>query len=215
VSHYEVHNDLPDAERLKAYETAERVTRACIAAKGPPHCEFFLGSSLGRQATVKGLLGSLRLLRGLEATWTSGLERSKGRPEYVMDGHPLEAYFYYALGVMYRVLPDMWLVKLITGVRGDLDKAIAFHRKSAALRPDLSTSLELGVALMCSGHKRDNAAHMKEGRTLVEGVITRPAKTALDGVDQRNAKFLLENPKKACGYSRDKMQDVEDASKAK
>ena len=209
IVYYEARPKAPDAEKLKAYGAAERLMRKCMAAGGPPHCEFFLGATIGRQSTVRGIMSSLRSLRPIESTWLAGLRRTTNHPEYQLDGAPLESYYYYALGMLYRILPDWWIIKLIAGVRGDLDKAIAYQRKSAAMRPEISTQMELGVTLMCSGHKRSRAADMQEGRVLVEGILGMKPADPLDELDQQAARFLLAHPKKTCGYSRDKMQDVD------
>ncbi|MEW5852812.1 MAG: hypothetical protein AB2A00_28775 [Myxococcota bacterium] len=209
MGYYEFHREAPDKEKLRGYTAAERLMRDCQARKGPPHCEFFLGAAIGRQATVKGVMSSLRALRPIEGVWLTGLERSKNRPDLLLDGSPIESYFYYALGALYRILPDWWIIKVITGVRGDLDKSISMLRKAVAMRPDTATWLELGVALTCSGHKRDNPAHLSEGKKILQDVIGMPRKAEYDAVDQQAARHILEHPRSACGYSRDKMQDVE------
>jgi hypothetical protein len=208
MGYYESRRDLPDAVKLAGYSSIEKLMSECMAQKGPPHCELFYGAALGRAGTVRGILSSLRALKPIESTWLRGLQRCAGHPEYQLERSPLEAYYYYALGALYRLLPDWWIIKLISGVRGDLDKAIALQRKSLAMRRDPSTVLELGVTLVCSGHRRDIAAHLEEGKQLLQVVLTMPTHDKLDDLDHRAAAYLLRNPRAACGYSRDKMQDL-------
>ncbi|MEW5849507.1 MAG: hypothetical protein AB2A00_11870 [Myxococcota bacterium] len=210
INYYEMKRTAPDAEKLKVYAAAERLSRECIAKAGDkvPHCYLYLGISLGRQGTVKGVLKSLRLAKEVEQSWLKGLSLSKGKP-YKLDKDSLESHFYYVLGIFYRIVPDWWIVKVVAGTRGDKQKSIEFHRESVRLRPDVATHLELGVSLMCRGYKEDDDAQFSEGKKTLENVLKMPAKDELDRIDQRNAQTVLNKPKLACGYSRDKFQDVE------
>jgi len=211
INVYEIKREAPDDVKLKAYALSERLARECIAKEPTkvPHCYLQLGISIGRVGTLKGVLKSLRLAKEVEAVWLKGLELSKGKG-YKFDGDPLEAQFYYTLGIFYRIVPDWFIVRVIAGTRGDKRKSVELNRKSVELRPDPSTWLELGVALMCHGDKADEPAEVTEGKTYVQKTLDYKAKNDLDRVDQRNAKKIMADNSLACGYSRDKFQKVEE-----
>jgi hypothetical protein len=216
VNYYEGYRDAPEKLKLAAYAQAEAISRKCIAmSPKTPGCYLELGIAIGRQGTIRGVLRSLRSAGPIEEAWLKGLELSKGHPEYKVDKDLMEAHFWYTLGIFYRIVPDWWIVKVIAGTRGDKQKAIDFNRKSVELRPDPSTWLELGVALMCRGSKEDDKAQLDEGVTWVTKVSQITPNSEIDTVDKKNAKVILANPKKVCGYSRDKFQDVEDPDKVK
>lgn len=216
VNYYEGHREASDKEKLAAYELTEDLSRSCVNRfpNKYPHCYLQLGISIGRKATVKGVLRSLRSARSVEDTWQHGLRLSDGKP-YMIGDERLDAHFYYALGIFYRLVPDWWIVKLLAGTRGDKQKSIDYHRKSVKLRSDPSTWLELGVSLACRGQKEDDGAQFKEGLQWIRKVSEIMPNHDLDRVDKRNAKVILANPKLACGYSRDKFQDVDDQSKVR
>jgi hypothetical protein len=216
INYYEMKRTASDEERLREYDTSEELSRRCVAIDPTttPACYLYIGISLGRQGTVRGVLKSLRLAREVEAVWLKGLDLSRGKP-YMLENDSLESHFHYVLGIFYRIVPDWWIIKLIAGTRGDKQKSIDFHRESVRLRPDPSTWLELGVALMCRGDKEDDAAQSSEGKEWVEKVANHSPKNELDRIDARNASKILGKNRLACGYSRDKFQDVEDESKVK
>jgi tetratricopeptide (TPR) repeat protein len=216
VNYYEGYRDAPEKQKLVAYQQAEDLCKKCIAtAPNTPGCYLQMGISIGRKATIKGVLRSLRSAGTVEAHWLKGLELSKGKPQYKLDNDLMEAHFYYVLGIFYRIVPDWWIVKVVAGTRGDKQKAIDYGRKSVELRPDPSTWLELGAALMCRGGKEDDKAQYDEGVTWVTKVSQVVPNSEIDKVDKKNARVLLAKPKQACGYSRDKFQDVESEDQVK
>ncbi|MEW5848260.1 MAG: hypothetical protein AB2A00_05570 [Myxococcota bacterium] len=211
IGYFEVHRETPDAEKLKAYTQAEELVRKCVARAGQtvPHCYLYLGIALGRQGTVRGIMKSVRLAKEVEQSWLTGLNITRGKP-FKLDEDLLEAHFHYVLGIFYRIVPDWWIVKVVAGTRGDKKKSIEFHRQSVRLRPDTSTFTELGVSLICHGQKKDAPDDAAEGLRTLEKVLTMPEKSAIDAIDKRNCRLVLANPKLACGYSRDKFQEIDD-----
>ena len=212
IDTYEVRN-APDAEKLRAYALAEKLARRCLAlpdAKEHPHCHFYLGAALGRQGTVKGVLQSLGDAKEVEHIWLKGLQLARGKPQYVLDGAPLEAEFDYVLGIYYRLVPEWWMIQMLFGTRGDLQKSIAYQRAAVKLHPELARQIELAVSLLCRGDKEDDAAQTREGKALLQAVVAAPAPREVDRVDQRTAQKVLADPSLACGYSRDKPQNVTD-----
>jgi hypothetical protein len=210
INKYEVDRVASDKEKLRAYEEVERLSRLCIKQQPEqvPYCHLFLGVALGRQGTVRGVISSLRSAKEVERTWLRGLELSRGRGLKLSD-ETLESQFAYLLGIYYRIVPDSWWVKLLAGTRGDKQKSIDFHRQSIAtrLKPDLSCKLELAVSLLCKSPKQDEPEHA-EGIRWLDQVIASTPTDKFDVIDRDNARKVKANPKVACGYSRDKIQNM-------
>jgi hypothetical protein len=214
INKYEIDLVASDKEKLKAYGEVERLSRLCLKQEPErvPHCYLFLGVALGRQGTVRGVLSSLRSAKEVERSWLRGLELSRGRGLKLAE-EPLESQFAYLLGIYYRIVPDSWWVKLLARTRGDKQKSIDFHRQSLALRvqPDISCKLELAVSLLCKSPKAEQPEHA-EGIGLLDQIIAATPADKFDQIDRDNARKVKASPKVACGYSRDKIQNMsEDA----
>jgi hypothetical protein len=206
-------------ERLALYEEMIKYTTLCIEKVDPNDagCRHFLATGMGRRGTTKGFLNVAFTAKHVETEW---LKAYKLGSDYMSaDGEPMMNNVRYGLGVYYRIVPDSWMASVLLGTRGDKKKSVDFFREAVVHQP-FSTELqkELGVGLLCYGQDAKVAAAVEEGRAILKRIVAGDFdvknQRSTDTIDKQHAKLLLENPKPACGYSRDGFQDT-DVSKLK
>lgn len=171
-----------------------------------PRIGWGLGVAKARLATTRGVLASLRSAQEIETLWLDAARagakyRSLGGEEEL----PCDAYL--TLGVFYRLLPDWWIVGVIAGTRGDVDKSVAWLEKADRCSPHkLRVVKELGVAQLCYADRRDDAGRAREGQATLRRALSLPAPQETDRIDHLHVRWLLNHPSEACGYSRDGQQ---------
>jgi len=117
---------------------------------------------------------------------------------------------YHGLGIFYRLVPDSFIVKLLAGTKGDLKKSLDYHMKSNTTCPGrISPNKELAATQICLGLRSRDEALILEGKASLERVLTIEATSDKDRLDHRHVTLMLEDPKMACGYSRDGQQDLD------
>ena len=175
------------------------------------HLLFAKGIALGRLGTTRGVLASLGMASPIEQSWTQCME-SDYRYRSIAGEEMLPCDCAHALGIFYRLVPDSWIVDMISGTRGSLTKSLEMHEWAAQCKPnDLSMEKELGVTQLCLGQKNDDQAMITAGRANLLHLRSLPATTPSDEQDQTHAQSLLLSPGLACGYSRDGQQDLDEA----
>ncbi len=178
---------------------------------GHPHLLFGKGVALGRYGTTRGVLSSLSLATTIEDSWqqcsaSDYSYRSIGGEEVL----PCDCM--HALGIFYRLVPDSWIVELIAGTRGSLEKSLEQHLLANACNPDdISNKKELAVTQLCLGNKNDDQEMIIAARANLLSLQTLTPNSPSAVTDQAHARLLLSDPSLACGYSRDGQQDVDDS----
>jgi len=173
---------------------------------GDPHLRFAHGIALARLGTTKGVLSSLFLARDVEADWlaaTEGSYASLGGEEAL----PTDAY--HALGVFYRLVPDWWIVQVIAGTRGSLDKSLEMHEKAVAGRVSIDSLKELGVTELCIAESRGDDAMRARAMATFDRALAMPAHGAKHQIDHQHIRGMKVDPSMACEYSRDGQQDLD------
>ncbi len=174
-----------------------------------PHLLFGKGIALGRLATTRGIVASIRSASEIERSWTLAARsdyvyRSKGDEE-VLPCDPIMA-----LGTFYRMVPDLLVVKVLTGTRGDLDRAISLLAEADACSPGrIEIGKELGVALICAGQKRKQDSLVLTGLARLRAVAASAPTKPTDHIDIRHAAMVADKPELACAYSRDGQAEVD------
>ncbi|MBN2800285.1 MAG: hypothetical protein JXX28_14185 [Deltaproteobacteria bacterium] len=200
-------------ERLAYYrDMLAQVEEGLRYNPGDPHLVFCRSLGLGRLATTEGVMASLFSAAEIESdllyTVNSGLQYRSIAGEEDVPSHPL-----LALGIFYRLVPDWWIVEVVAGVRGDLDKSLAYLQRADAAAPgQIQVLKELGVTEVCMGQQRDDARRLAHGLETLRTVATMPARIPTDRVDLTHVSLLLQDPSRACDYSRDGYQDRARAS---
>lgn len=174
-----------------------------------PHLLFGKGIALGRLATTRGIVASIRSASEIERAWTvaanSGYSYRSLGGEEILPCDPIMA-----LGTFYRMVPDLAVVKVLTGTRGDLDRSISLLRQADRCSPGrIEIGKELGAALLCAGMRRRQDALVVEGtQRLLQVAASTPTKPT-DHIDIRHAAMLARQPELACAYSRDGQAEVD------
>lgn len=168
-----------------------------------PHLLFARGIATGRLGTTRGVIASLFMAEDLEADW---LRVADSRWEYSSLGGeevlPCDAYS--ALGILYRLVPDWWIVEVIAGMRGDLDASLAYLQRANDCSPDrMEIVKEYAVIRICYGQRHDSAAMVEAGIRDLHRMLTFAPKKPTDHTDLRHAQMLIDEPALACAYSRD------------
>lgn len=194
------------------YEEMVRVSELGLTKRpGDLHLTFARGIGNGRLGTTRGVLSSLWLASTVEADWLA-VANSDFRYASIDGNEILPCDAQYALGIFYRLVPDAWIVKVLSGTRGSLDKSLAYLEKANACSPGRPhMSKELGVTQMCIGTKRKEPAMIEKGKASLQKVVNMSPRTKKEEIDQKHAAMLIENPDLACGYSRDGQQEIDEA----
>lgn len=202
------HLDTKDREgRLQRLALARSFGEKAIAAD-PDSGEswFFLTAARGRFATTKGIIKTIRVTGELERGFLKTIEK---KPRYNFSAFNTAGDTHCGLGIYYRLVPDSWFVKTLTGSRGDIDKSIKHLRKALLYQPyRIEYNKELGVSLLCRGVKKKHQSDIEEGLEILKNALTFPNLLKTDPIDKNHIQDLLVDYKKACGYSRDGYQDV-------
>lgn len=202
-------------ERLKLMEQARAYGKQGID-RDPKSAEswFFHAVAMGRWATTKGILNAVSVTHDMEQAFLKALSLQS---RYNFAGFCTAGDIHAGLSIFYRLVPDWWIVKAITGTRGDIDKSVSHARKAVAVQPyRIEYNKELGVALLCRSQRQKRSRDAEEARKVLEKTRTFPNLVGSDAIDKDHIQWLLDDPEIACGYSRDYVQKIseEDLKKA-
>lgn len=203
---------MPKAERAEIYERMIVLLDEGIAADPKDgHLPFARGVVMARLATAKGVLASLSMADDIEKAWLDSVASGYAYHSIgVEEQLPCDAYL--ALGIYYRVIPDSWLINLIAGVRGSLEKSLEMHQKSLACSgPRIRTLKEMGVTQMCMGTKNKDPKMIEAGKASINKYMGITPTMGAEVIDIKHGARLLADPSLACEYSRDGQQDLDES----
>ncbi len=205
-----------DDAKVERFERAKALAQRGIDANPDcGECMMWKFSSMARLATTQGLLSAARQAREMNGLLERGIEL---RPTHSDGpGSSTLGNLYYASANWNRVVPDSIWVKWLFGVRGDREKGLAHSRKALELHPDrLDYRVEVGTQLLCIGTEKKKPARLDEGRAMLAPIAQLPGRNEDERREIFFARQLLEAPEKACGYTGDKLVDLEaEGDKAK
>ena len=202
-------------DKVAYYQKMVDTTQAGLdIAPNDAHLRFARGIANGRLGTTKGILSSLFLASSVEGDWlaasNSGLSYSSADGAEIM---PCDVY--HALGIYYRLVPDSWIVQMIAGTRGSLEKSVDYTTKAVACAPNrIHSTKEKGVSQICKGQSDKDEALTAKGVATLTSVASFPGSSTKNKLDKTHATIIIDDPSMACGYSRDGQQDL-DQSKLK
>jgi len=191
------------ADRLPIFENAETwASRGLAVDSECAECMLWKFAALGRIATTRGIVHSLKLAPQMESLLEDAI---------ALEPTFSDSYFntslgnlYYASAVFYRVIPDWLWLGWVLGVRGDLDTSLAMIRKAVEISPmRIDYTVELGAVLTCYGERKEKDWAAREGKEALIRAARFPILMDQDPLDLEHASMLVEDPGKACGYSRD------------
>ncbi len=200
------------AEKKRTYNQMAKIAEAGI--KHSPlrgECYFMRGLAHARLSTTNGIIYSLFMAKGIEQDWLKSLQYPC---EYVTpNGENLFASSHLALGSYYRLCPAFFLLTLVFGISGDLDKSVDYCKKAFQLDPTrIEIVKEYGISLITRGLHKKNDNDIEKGRELLNMVFSLPYRLKSDPVDVAHSKILLNDISLCPGYSRDQQQDISEDS---
>jgi tetratricopeptide (TPR) repeat protein len=201
-------SDFPKEPLYK--EMVDLLNKARALRPGDARIGWGLGVAKARLGTTRGVLSQLFMAKEIETLWLEAAE--KGTKYRSLGGEeelPCDAYL--TLGIFYRLIPDWWIVGLIAGTRGDLDKAVHWLEKADTCSPNkLRVLKEVGIGQLCYAERKDDPAMLARGRRTLEKALKQPAPQHSDRIDQLHVRRMLKHPDRACAYSRDGQQELDE-----
>jgi hypothetical protein len=193
-------------------EMVRALSRARALAPTDARVGWGLGIAKARLGTTQGVLSSLSMAKEIESLW---LEAARSDVRYVsLNGEeklPCDAFL--TLGIFYRLIPDWWIVEVVAGTRGDVDKALVWLKKANQCAPEaVRTHKELGVGLLCAAERKDDPALVEEAKQAFAKGLAIAARFHTERVDHQDMRRLLTTTKGACGYSRDGQQTLDESA---
>ncbi len=211
-NYYDIGENLPMSAKVERYTLAVKIEdcgRRCMKAD-PKNgsCYFWTGVGIGRQGTVRGILTQMRHAKEVHDLWMTALRFQ--RPYRCRDGtSSVPGDYYLALGIFCRLVPDLWIVQVLLGVKGNLNTSVDSIRKAVSLEPERMEYLkELGVSLVCRGTRENRPQDIEEGKAYLMKTQTLPIIKGYDKIDKEHALLIISHPDMACDYSRDGQQKI-------
>lgn len=199
-----------NAEKVKYYEEMIAILDLALARNpGDLHLRFARAVSYARLGTTRGVLASLRLATLIESEWLA-VAQSDYRYASIDGEEVLPCDAYLSLGVFYRLVPDMWIIQLLSGTRGSLDKSVSYMEQADSCRPKtIRYRKELGVSLICKGQRDKDAEVEARGIAVLKSMKGMPTRLNTEPIDLVHAERVIADPSLACSYSRDGVQDLD------
>ena len=200
--------DEKDYPRAKSYLNAglEKVQTCLEQDRGHMLCKFFLGSLLAKLSSIEGIFASLKHGKTIRDSFhevTKAEYNLKFRPNVSLQGSA-----FYGLGLFYRLVPDVFLIDWIWGIRGNLEKSIALHKTASQFDEYNPCSLlMLAVAQLCVHHEDESHPEFQSAMiNLQRAQKIRPIDTPQEVCIQETFK-IQDNPSRTCGYTQAKYAD--------
>jgi len=172
-------------------------------------CCLYQFSSESRIATLRGMTSLVPKLDDLDRL----LQRCMELPIDHADNewNVEQANLYYAASSFYRLVPDSFWMEMVSGARGDRERAVELMRRANAIVDDrVDYHVGLGAALLCLAEERDRPELRREGMQVLAEVDELPTRLPTDPLDRRLAKGLRADPDEACGHTRSGHVDPDD-----
>lgn len=187
--------------------------RAYRLAPDDPRVRHWLAISMGRLASTKGVLRSLVMANPIREHLEFVAEHPTFRYSSLNGARSLPCDALHTLGIFYRLVPDRALARVLTGTRQGLDQSVVYHLRANECSPGQMTfQKELAVTQLCIGQRRDDETFTIAGLQTLRSTRSIPVRDSVrkrDETDKRHIEQLLEDPSRACGYSRDGQQATE------
>ena len=170
-------------------------------------CVLWQLAAMGRLATTGGVIKAARSASRIARLIERGIAL---RPTHVdNERNATLANLYYAGSAFYRVVPDWLWLRWVIGVRGDNHRALDYIQKAIAISSArVDYQVELGAVLLCIGTDDRDEARIEQGRAVLRRAMEIEDFQSTDSFDREHARIMIEEPKRACGYSRDGWIDL-------
>ncbi len=203
-SFYTKESDLPFARSV--FLNGSLAAQRCLKLqKDNPICKLLLGAMLGKMGAIDGVFSSIKQAKYVEQLWLDVLASPydhRFTPSTTVQGAAR-----YALGMFYRLVPDLALVRWLFDVQGDIEKSIRLHRETIAIDgPNTCNKVMLAVSLICAADGKADDQRAKEGlRHLQEAKELKPensvAQVCWDSIPRLSTDLST-----ACGFETSRQQ---------
>lgn len=194
----------------KALVKAQKESEECLRLdKDQAICKFFLGAALGKIATIDGIVASVSVGKTILDLWNDVYDSKK---EYIFeDGYALQGLVRYTLGIFYRVVPDIFVLRWFFGFSGDIDKSIQMHKESLTFIGGKSACSQLmyAVAMLCKTDGDKGDALTKEAFAVLDTVASIKTGSESSLICVNDAGRIKRKPSDSCGYTKAKQQEVD------
>jgi hypothetical protein len=177
-------------------------------------CMLWKFISMGRLRTTSGLFEGVRQVPEMAELLDRAIALQPTHRDD--DNNSTLGNLHYSAAIFYRLVPDWFWIGWVLGVKGDKDRALLHSRTALALHPNrLDYQIEVGTQLLCIGSVRDESERTREGMAAMRQAIQRPSTGTDEAREIHFARIMLEDPAKSCGYSGDKMLEIDEKSARK
>lgn len=175
-------------------------------------CRLLKGSCFAMQASTWGnSFRSLKIVKPMDMEWKRAMELPS---DYLHPAGTTTRQLALALrAILHRILPDSFWFGLIAGVRGSKERALVWMEEAfqGYIAREPMVILERSATAICLGRQKKKPELVEKGMGWLREGVKLPTRDPLDDYDKRNMRILLENPEKACGYSREAFRDFSEA----
>jgi len=176
-------------------------------------CMLWKFISMGRLRTTMSVWSGMRQVSEMAEMLDRAFELN---PSYAdNDNNSTLGNLHYSSAILYRLIPEWFWIRWMLGVKGDKERALGHARSALVLHPKrVDYKVEVGTQLLCLGTLREDPGRLAEGRIVMKSAIAGRATSQDERRELHFARIMLDDPTKACGYSGDKILEI-DEEKAK
>jgi hypothetical protein len=198
-----------EAQKLALGEICHANADHCIKiAPENAECHLLKGSCYAMQASTWGnSFKSLKVAKPMDTEWAKAMELPS---DFIHPMGTTTRQLAMALrGILYRLMPDSFWFRLLAGVRGNKEQALAWLEEASKgyIAQEPMVILERSAVAICLGRQKKRPDLEAKGVAWIREGLKLPTRDALDGYDKRNMRIVLENPDLACSYSREAFRD--------
>ncbi len=164
-------------------------------------CALWKYAAMGRLVEARGFVWAARNAREMRVLLERGIA---ARPSHVdPNGNSTLANLYYASAVFHRMVPEWFWLPMFAGVRGDTERSLREIHQALEMSGDrVDYHVEHGAILLCMGTRKGSDARIEQGKRVLYQSLAMPVRLSTDRVDQTYARQLIDDPDKACAFSR-------------
>lgn len=196
--------------RIEAFQSAlDLANRGLALDPECAACMLWKFISFGRLRTTVGVWEGMQQVEEMAQLLDRAIALN---PTYrdAMDNSTL-GNLHYSAAIFYRLLPDWFWIQWVLGVKGDKERALEHSRTALALHPDrLDYQIEVATQLLCLGSTKGDHRRLREGKAAMRAAIARGGTRSDDKREIHFANLMLEEPERSCGYSGDKLLEVDE-----
>lgn len=197
--------DFPEASALLK-QAAEHASECLRVAENNPLCQFAQAATFGSQATIDGVIASLKNARAMHKLLVA--VRSSGVDYDLGSKGTLQENVLHALGMFKRLVPDSFMVNMMFGIRGNLKESVALHTEALKVfGPSPCALVMTAVSRMCFARDQGDANLLAEAKGQLARAQGMSSREFDENICIRDAGRILEDNSLSCDYHRAALAD--------